>query len=56
MTCREIAPNVIACDFSGDGPNDCPDDANGRHYFIHLDPNYNGRMCMDCGQPEVPAE
>ena len=47
----EFKPGVIVCSFSGDGPDDCPEDANGRHYFIY-GLGDEGRTCMDCGKPE----
>jgi len=34
---------------SGSG---CPGDENGRHYFAFIDPLVNGRLCIDCGEPE----
>lgn len=57
MTGCEIGPNVIAFSFSGDAANnECSGDDSVRHYFAHIDPNYDGRICIDCGEPEVEPE
>lgn len=34
---------------SGSG---CPDDPNGKHYFAFIDPDSDGRICIDCGAAE----
>ena len=38
---------VIACSMTGG--SGCPDDETGRHYYAHIDPQYDGRICIDCG-------
>lgn len=36
-----------------EGGTGCPNDDSGRHYFAHIDPHRDGRICIDCGEPEV---
>lgn len=43
--------NGFAC--SHEGGSGCPADENGRHYYAHIDPNWPGRICIDCGSPEA---
>lgn len=42
---------VIACTFSGG--SGCPGAEGGSHYYAHIDPNYDGRLCIDCGEEET---
>ena len=34
---------------SGSG---CPETNGGRHYFAFIDPQFDGRICIDCAHPE----
>jgi hypothetical protein len=45
---RSIA-DYHATRISGSG---CPADDNGNHYFAFIDPERDGRICIDCGAPE----
>lgn len=49
MTDHRSIEEFHATRVSGTG---CPETDGGPHYFAHLDPNYDGRMCIDCGTPE----
>ena len=40
----------VACSMTGG--SGCPDDETGRHYYAHIDPQYDGRICIDCGERE----
>lgn len=43
----------FAC--SHEGGTGCPDDESGRHYYAHIDPSIDGRICIDCGSIEVKS-
>ena len=30
----------------------CPETEGGPHYFAFIDPSQDGRICIDCGEPE----
>lgn len=48
MSDRTIA-DFHATRESGSG---CPEADGGPHYFAFIDPNSDGRICIDCGEPE----
>lgn len=31
----------------------CPEANGGPHYFAFIDSSVDGRVCIDCGEPEV---
>lgn len=31
----------------------CPETDGGPHYFAFIDPSVDGRVCIDCGEPEI---
>ena len=33
----------------------CPETNGGPHYFAHIAPPYDKRICIDCGEPEPEA-
>lgn len=46
----EFNGSTVACNFSGG--TGCPETDGGPHYFAHIDPQYDGRICIDCGERE----
>lgn len=38
-----------------EGGTGCPETSGGVHYFAHVDPQYDGQICIDCGEREAQS-
>lgn len=48
----ESDPAITHYHQTREGGLGCSENEGGPHYFAFIDPNANGRICIDCGMPE----